>query len=1181
MNSLAKAIMFALILSVIPTWIWAQDDISNHAQAIESSNANMTQKVQIRDYENGFLFNVFEIANVEERVQLASALATSDIWLCNPTENPGELFIRPNSYHADNPIYAEFDYLRMILKEEYEEVSLLPKEEFTEIFNSWAHNISNEYYNFLISDHLDRANHCMDAEPFCTTDVYNFPANNSGYSWAGPNYGCLGSSPTSKHSFWYYMRIGVAGNITIKIEASFDVDFALWGPFANETDPCPTAAGQTGMLTANCTSCPNNTLNPNFYPSGNLHDCSYSANSYEYAHVVNGQVGQYFILLITNYSGSSGNITFQKYAGNGETDCGILPGYAQNDGPYCVGQTIHLTVNAQEGATYSWSGPGGFTSNQQNPSRPNCTMNMAGTYTCVTTVGSQSVTATTDVVIHPQPTANFTFTTVCKGNPTQFTSTSTTNPSGQTITSYLWNFGDGQTSTQQNPSHQYANAGTYNVSLTVACGNGLCTHTRNQNVTVYEAPIANAGPDDFCDYGSTYQLHGSGGAGTYNFHWEPANMVVSPNAQNTQTVVLYNDQTFTLTVSNPQGQCTDNDQVTIHISGSAMAVSAGPDIEICQGGSGEIYVAAGGGTGNYIYSWTPTTGLNNPSIANPIASPSQTTTYTCSVSDGATTQNASVTVTVNDVIVEDDYVSICPDDYYLWHGTPYSIPGTYQIDTVTEQGCDKTLILHLDHYPTYDETTINTAICEGETYYFYGTPYNYSCQVSHTDQTIHGCDSIVRLNLTVWPENPLTTNEVTVCPEQLPYTFYGENYYGATDVTVWDTDIHGCDSAVRLVLTVSDYYMPEVVHKYICYEDTPSYTWNPYGNYTFTLTEEGFYTDTLSTSSCDGIFRLDLHFKQIPEVKQYTVEACDSYYWSISGETYTESGDYSHSFPIYDDPSNPSTLYNCTEDYLLHLTINPSHTNATKLYDHKCDSIPFDWFGQIHYLKANGTYPFSGETTLGCDSAMLVTVENMRYTPNPCKIQCTDGSAVVFGDTIAVVTNTEFFSFNYDFSVQETGLSVWDECVWSISKPSWHIEPYPAVVGETLNRCCKVYVADRDENLVVLTATARNSCGEATRTFYLKSSFLDINEQGHAKPEVTIVPNPNDGQMRLNFENMQGRVGIKVYDMTGNQIDAFETFISSNSYNCDYTMKRYAEGIYIFVISDNICTLTRKVVIIH
>ena len=484
MKRFAKTIMFALILSVIPARIWAQDDMSNHAQTnIES---------HIRDYENGFLFNVFEIENVEERVQLAAALATSEIWLCNPTDNPGELFIRPNSYYADIPIYAEFEYLRMTLREEYQAASLLPKEEFTELFGSWAHNLSNEYYNFLMSDHLDRANHCMDAEPFCTTDVYNFPALNSGYSWSGPNYGCLNTSPTSHHSFWYYMRIGVAGNITIKIEANFDVDFALWGPFANETEPCPTSAGQAGLLTATCTNCPNNTSNSANYPYGNLHDCSFDARHYEYAHIVNGQVGQYFILLITNWSGTDGNITFQKYAGDGETDCGILPPLVNNEGPYCVGETIHLSAQGQAGATYSWTGPGNFSSNQQNPTINNCTMAHAGTYTCTITVGTASNSATTEVVIYPQPTANFNYTSVCKGTPTQFTSTSTTNPSGQQIQSYQWTFGDGQTGTGQNVTHTYAQAGNYQVTLNVTTGNGHCTSSKTQTVPVYAAPVASA-----------------------------------------------------------------------------------------------------------------------------------------------------------------------------------------------------------------------------------------------------------------------------------------------------------------------------------------------------------------------------------------------------------------------------------------------------------------------------------------------------------------------------------------------------------------------------------------------------------------------------------------------------------------------------------------------------------------
>lgn len=72
------------------------------------------------------------------------------------------------------------------------------------------------------------------------------------------------------------------------------------------------------------------------------------------------------------------------------------------------------------------------------------------------------------------PVANFSAasTYTCNGI-VYFTQEATGNPS-----SYLWNFGDGQTSTEANPSHQYQNDGTYSVSLTVANSQGSDTFTR-------------------------------------------------------------------------------------------------------------------------------------------------------------------------------------------------------------------------------------------------------------------------------------------------------------------------------------------------------------------------------------------------------------------------------------------------------------------------------------------------------------------------------------------------------------------------------------------------------------------------------------------------------------------------------------------------------------------------------
>lgn len=1169
-NLFLKTLVIGLFLLVIPTRIWAQE-------------------VQIRDYENGFLFNVFTIENVEERVQLASALATSDIWLCNPTDHPGELFIRPNNQNEDIPVYAEFDYLRTALKAEYKEASLLPKEEFTEIFNSWACNISKDYYRFLISDLTDdRANQCMDAEPFCTTNVYNFPALNSGVSWVGPNYGCLGSSPTTKQSFWYYMRIGVAGNITIKIEASFDVDFALWGPFGNEIEPCPTTAGQAGQLTANCSDCPNNTTSPNFYPSGNLHDCSYSGYSYEFAHIKNGQVGQYFILLITNWAGGNGNITFQKYSGDGETDCSIMPPLVDNNGPYCIGETITLTGNAQQGASYSWSGPGGWTANGQTVTRPNCNLSMSGEYTCTIHVGNQSSSATTQVQVYARPTANFTATTVCKGNPTQFTSTSTTNPTGQTITSYLWDFGDGQTSTQQNPSHTFSTAGNKTVSLTVGIGNGACTSTKTQSVTVSPQPVANAGTDQTIIYGASAPLSGSGGTGSFNYHWEPADKVVNPNAQNTQTKPLTAQQTFTLTVSSPQGNCTDSDQMIVHIEGSnmTMAPSASPTA-ICEGSSSQLDAHAGGGTGNFTYSWTPTTGLSNPRIANPIASPTSTTTYTCTASDGMTTLSGTATVTVNHPEFEEETHYICPGDVYNFHGTDYSDVGDYPYQTTTAQGCDKTITLHLRHYPSYsDAHTTYANICAGESYTFHGHDYSTSGRHPEHLQTIHGCDSTVWLNLTVYPDNGITPDSVTVCPEQLPYYFYGVPYDHEVEVTHTDHDIHGCDSLVKLVLSINDYATHSET-QYIAFDNNPSYTWPVNGQ---TLTEEGTYIDTLPSQYCECIYTLHLHFLEAPEPQIYYDTACDSHTWWISGTHYDfelPDGSISHSLvkQHFDDlaPYHYEDGRPCEQEHRLYLQMyKTSDHEADTIVENACNS--FTWYfghnGEHETYYENGPHTKSiksKNSLMHCDSIVTLTIQNMIYTPQP-EIVCADNGIEWPHHPI---TATEFNVNKYTYSVVDPhGTDSWinSQCQWKISKEEWPIKPSED------NLSCDVYAMDWVQDTIWLTFIAVNPCspdGVDSTRYYLKPSFYGVQDQESYPAAVNIAPNPNSGQMQLRFENLEGKLSIKVYSITGLLQDSFEITTSQTGETYDYSMKRLVNGVYFFVITDGKRSVTKKVVIIN
>src|SRR5204863_4425877 len=74
---------------------------------------------------------------------------------------------------------------------------------------------------------------------------------------------------------------------------------------------------------------------------------------------------------------------------------------ATNSGPYCAGSTIQLNTPTVSGATYAWTGPNGFASTQQNPTRANATTADAGTYSVTIAVnGCTSAAGTTNVVVN-------------------------------------------------------------------------------------------------------------------------------------------------------------------------------------------------------------------------------------------------------------------------------------------------------------------------------------------------------------------------------------------------------------------------------------------------------------------------------------------------------------------------------------------------------------------------------------------------------------------------------------------------------------------------------------------------------------------------------------------------------------------------------------------------------------
>ncbi|MCX7863378.1 MAG: T9SS type A sorting domain-containing protein [Bacteroidales bacterium] len=156
---------------------------------------------------------------------------------------------------------------------------------------------------------------CLQSLQICSGITYTYPLSTNTLAESGPQYGCLYTQPNPA---WFYLKVASGGDFIFSIisPTGNDVDFACWGPFTNPNSPC------TADLTANCTQCPNNTTNPNFYPSGNLVDCSYDSAAYETLHIHNAQPNEYYIIVITNYSNLQGTVYFQQ-TNIGQPNAGI------------------------------------------------------------------------------------------------------------------------------------------------------------------------------------------------------------------------------------------------------------------------------------------------------------------------------------------------------------------------------------------------------------------------------------------------------------------------------------------------------------------------------------------------------------------------------------------------------------------------------------------------------------------------------------------------------------------------------------------------------------------------------------------------------------------------------------------------------------------------------------------
>lgn len=403
----------------------------------------------------------------------------------------------------------------------------------------------------------------------------------------------------------------------------------------------------------------------------------------------------------------------------------LPPADAGMDVDICIGDSTQLMANG--GISCTWTPTTDL--DDPNSCTPWASPTVTTTYTVtVTDVNGCQDTDDVTVTVNPLPTITISNdTTICENTCAPLVATGGTNYSW-TPTTGLSNPGI------SNPDACPTVTTTYTVVVTD--GNG-CIDSASVTVTVLPAPVADAGLDaDIC-VGDSVQLSGSGGV---SCTWLPTTDLDDPNSC-TPWASPTTTTTYTLTVTDGNG-CTDTDDVTVTVNALPPA-DAGPDVAICIGDSTQLNA-----TGGISCTWTPTTDLDDPNICDPWASPTVTTVYTVTVTDGnGCSDTSSVVVTVNPLptITVSNDTTICEGDcaqllatggtVYNWTPTtglsdpniadPLACPTTTTTYTVVVQdgnGCidSAQVTITVNPLPTADAGP-DEAICIGDNVQLNGT----------------------------------------------------------------------------------------------------------------------------------------------------------------------------------------------------------------------------------------------------------------------------------------------------------------------------------------------------------------------------------------------------------------------------------------------------------------------------
>lgn len=256
------------------------------------------------------------------------------------------------------------------------------------------------------------------------------------------------------------------------------------------------------------------------------------------------------------------------------------------------------------------------------------------------------------------------------------------------------------------PGTSDISSGSVTLTLTANAISPCTTSASDAMIlTIQPAPIADAGSDVSICANDNYTVDDASASNYNSLQWTASGDGVFVNTTTlTPTYtpgtgdIAQGSVTITLTATSSVSNCSTASDAKVLTLNDIPIADAGINDSLPNGLSITLAGSGSGGTQPFAYAWTPTNTLSNANIANPVATPTVTTTYTLSVSD-------------NNLCSDTDDVEIVVYEYFetVWSGYPYQ-PMTILITTATLDGVD---FNNGDEIAVFDVDGSGDEICVG------------------------------------------------------------------------------------------------------------------------------------------------------------------------------------------------------------------------------------------------------------------------------------------------------------------------------------------------------------------------------------------------------------------------------------------------------------------------------------